>query len=154
MWAAPLWNDHPEVDSGISVVTVSKLHNNYSQNKYLIGGAMNTPTVNSHFEGKAPTIRAIYDQLLIGIRAFGAVDEMPKNTSIHLENTTGFAGIYPRKNYITLHFSLNREIKDPRITKAEQVSARRFKHTVKLTGVADVNVQLLTWLREAYELAE
>ena len=115
---------------------------------------MKAPTVSSHFEDKAPTIRAIYDQLLMGVRAFGEFQEMPKNTLIHLENTTDFASISPRKNYITLHFSLNREFKNPRIAKVEQLSARRYKHTVKLQGVTDIDAQLLTWLREAYELAE
>ena len=114
---------------------------------------MITPTVASHFEGKEPAVRAIYDRLLSGLAPYGEVKEVPKQTSIHLDNTSGFAGVYTRNSFINLHFRLAQKIDDPRIAKVEQLSARRFKHTVKLEKVEDVDQQLLKWLKDAYELA-
>ena len=112
-----------------------------------------TFTVAEHFEGKEAVVKQIYDQLLQALRQFGAVHEAPKQTSIHLDNANGFAGVYTRKNYILLHFRTDYPIDDPRITKHEQLSVRRFMSTVKLTQESDVDVQLLKWLEDAYQLA-
>ena len=49
-------------------------------------------TVQSHFEGKDPIVRHIYDQLLKTVSKFGRVVEEPKKTSIHLVNVSAFAG--------------------------------------------------------------
>lgn len=115
---------------------------------------MTTPTIESHFENKVAGVRAVYDHLLRSLRQFGDVHEAPKQTSIHLDNKSGFAGVYTRKNYILLHFRTDYKIDDPRITKIEQHSARRFLHTVKLENVSDVDEQLLGWLKDAHCLAE
>ena len=112
-----------------------------------------TVSVANHFEGKQPIVKQIYDCLLQDLRQFGKVHEAPKQTSIHLDNATGFAGVYTRKDYILLHFRTDYPIDDPRITKREQHSARRFMHTVKLTQVADIDAQLLKWLEDAYKIA-
>jgi hypothetical protein len=112
-----------------------------------------TFAVADHFEGKETVVKQIYDHLLEELRRFGPVHEAPKQTSIHLDNANGFAGVYTRKNYILLHFRTDHRIDDPRITKHEQHSARRFMHTVKLSQPADVDAQLLGWLADAYKLA-
>jgi len=112
-----------------------------------------TFTVASHFEGKEPMVKQIYDHLLKALRQLGEVHEAPKQTSIHLDNANGFAGVYTRKNYILLHFRTDYPIDDPRITKREQHSARRFMSTVKLTQESDIDAQLLKWLEDAYKLA-
>jgi hypothetical protein len=109
--------------------------------------------IKSHFDGKEPLVKDIYQQLLTGLREFGDVLESAKQTSIHLDNASGFAGVYTRKNYINLHFRLTRKIDHARFTKVEQLSANRFKYTVKLVTMDDVDEQLLGWLKEAYELA-
>lgn len=114
---------------------------------------MNAPTIASHFDRNDPVVKAIYDRLLADLAAFGEVHEAPKQTSIHLDNANGFAGVYTRKSYINLRFRLARKLDDPRITKTEQISANRFMHTVKLTSVDDVDPQLLAWMEEAYALA-
>ena len=112
-----------------------------------------TFTVADHFEGKEAVVKQIYDHLLKALRQYGAVHEAPKQTSIHLDNANGFAGVYTRKNYILLNFRTDYPIDDPRITKREQHSARRFMHTVKLSQESDVDAQLLKWLEDAYKLA-
>ena len=39
-----------------------------------------------------------------------------------------------------------------RIAKAEQASANRFHHTIKLSGVNNIDKELLRWMKEAYVL--
>ncbi|SRR5260221_7142411 len=115
---------------------------------------MDIASVDTHFEGKDPQVRATYDHLITSLRHIGPVKEAPKGNSIHLENGSGFAGVYVRKDYILFHFRTDYKIDNSRITKTEPLSARRFKHTVKLERASDVNDELLNWLKDAYKLAE
>ena len=116
---------------------------------------MNQPTftVKSHFERKDAETKKMYEQLLKGVKKFGRVVEDPKKTSIHFVNKTAFAGVATRRKAIVLTIKSDRELSSARIHKSEQTSARRFHHEVKLTSVADVDAELLGWLKQAYALS-
>lgn len=58
-----------------------------------------------------------------------------------------------RKAHIILTIKSDRKVASPRIHKSEQVSAHRFHHEVKLTSVSDVDEELMSWLRNAYEMS-
>lgn len=109
--------------------------------------------INSHFAGKDPVVRDIYDQLKKSIKRFGPIVEEPKKTSIHIVNKTALAGVATRKGHIVLTIKSDRKLASPRIHKSEQASARRFHHEVKLTSPADVDEELVGWLRTAYALS-
>ena len=118
---------------------------------------MNKPknafSLQSHFEGKAPVVRQIYDRVLKAVRKIGPVIEEPKKTSIHLVNATALAGVATRKEYLILTLKSDRKLNSPRVHKSEQASAKRFHHEVKLTSPADVDSELVGWLKEAYALS-
>lgn len=109
-------------------------------------------TIEQHFENKSERILLIYDKLLSELRKFGRVKESPNNSSIHLLNKFGFAGVYTRGKYILLHIHLTEPIDNERIQKIEQISKNRYKHVVKLSSITDVDKELLNWLKKAYEL--
>jgi DNA-directed RNA polymerase subunit L len=111
-------------------------------------------SVDTHFVDKNPALKAAYDRLLAELRQFGPVREVAKKTSIHLEKNAGFAGVHPRKDSFNLEFRTDYKIDHPAITRTQQLSARRFEHTVKLTQESDVNETLLQWLKDAYELSK
>ena len=110
-------------------------------------------TVKSHFDSKDAVTKTVYQQLLKGVKKFGRVIEDPKKTSIHLVNKTAFAGVATRNKAIVLTIKSDRELSSPRFHKSEQTSARRFHHEVKLTSIAEVDAELLDWLKAAYELS-
>ena len=110
-------------------------------------------TVKSHFEGKAPNVRKIYDQLIKHLKKFGEITEEPKKTSIHLVNKTAFAGVVTRNRAIILTIKSDRKLSSPRIHKSEQTSASRFHHEVRLTSPVDVDAELTSWLKAAFELS-
>jgi hypothetical protein len=110
-------------------------------------------SVKSHFDGKDAVTKTMYERLLKGAKKFGRVIEDPKKTSIHLVNKTAFAGVATRNKAIVLTIKSDRELSSPRIHKSEQTSARRFHHEVKLISVAEVDAELLGWLKSAYELS-
>jgi hypothetical protein len=110
-------------------------------------------TVGQHFERCSPEVRAIYSRLLETARGFGSFQEEPKKTSIHLARKTAFAGIATRKNALILTLKSATDLGSPRIFKREQASARRWHLEVRLDDPAQVDGELESWLRAAYELA-
>ena len=110
-------------------------------------------TIESHFQGKEALVWSSYYRLLASLRKFGPVTESPKKGSIHLDDQTGFAGVCTRKTYILLHFRVDYPIDNQRIQKQVQLSARRFKQTVKLVNPSQVDQELMSWLRDAYQIA-
>ena len=110
-------------------------------------------TVKSHFESKGAVVRQIYDRILKSTLKFGRVGEEPKKTSIHLVNRSAFACVATRKSAIILTIKSDRKLSSPRIHKSEQTSANRFHHEVKLTSPADVDAELMKWLKDAYALS-
>ena len=110
-------------------------------------------TVESHFEGK-DSVRRIYGRLLKEARRFGPVIEEPKKTSIHLVNRTAFAGVATRQHALILTIKSDRNLSSPRIHKSEQTSAKRFHHQIRVNSPAEVDSELVKWLKDAYALSE
>lgn len=113
----------------------------------------NEYSVDDHFRGKEPIVRTLYTQLLTALEQFGPIRQEPKKTSIHLAHTVGFAGVQTRKNYLLLNIRSDHPIESPRIVKAEQVSKSRFHQEVKLGTSRDIDDELLSWLKSAYQLS-
>src|SRR5258708_34345978 len=113
-----------------------------------------TNSVDALFEGKAPELQTTFNLLVQKLQQFGEVRVSPKQTSIHLEKNSGFAGVHPRKTYFNLEFRTDYKIDAPRIVRVQQLSARRFEHTVKVEKTSDVDEQLLKWLKDAYDLSK
>jgi hypothetical protein len=109
--------------------------------------------VKSHFQNKDKVVREIYDRLLSKVEQCGPVIEEPKKTSIHLVNRTAFAGVATRKAAINLTIKSDHELNSTRINRTEQVSTNRFHHEVKLTSPAEVDAELVAWLKAAYALS-
>lgn len=113
-----------------------------------------THSVNDHFVNKDPSVRALYDELLSILQTFGPVAEDPKKTSIHLNRKSALAGVETRKDGLLLNIKSDHQIKSPRIEKAEQISAKRFHHKVRISSPKDLDEELKAWLTEAYLLSE
>ena len=111
-------------------------------------------TVEQHFDGREPQVRAVYDKLVNAARALGPVTEDPKKTSIHLNRRTAFAGVATRKSAIILTLKANSDIDDARVVKHERASANRWHLDVRLEQPRDVDASVVRWLKQAYELAE
>ncbi|HVQ42114.1 MAG TPA: DUF5655 domain-containing protein [Vicinamibacterales bacterium] len=110
-------------------------------------------TVALHFAKSNAEVLATYQRLLEAARALGPVVEEPKKTSIHLVARTAFAGVATRRSSLILTLKSSEDIRSPRIERREQASAHRWHVEIRLEKPADVDRQLTTWLRAAYELA-
>jgi hypothetical protein len=111
------------------------------------------PRVADHFDNRAPTLRAIYDRLLTTARRFGPVEEDPKKTSIHLNRKSAFAGVATRKSALIVTVKAESNVKSPRIVKHLKASSRRWYLDVRLESPSEVDAELVTWLKQSYELS-
>jgi hypothetical protein len=110
-------------------------------------------TLEAHFEKADPRVRATYRQLVAVTKDFGPVTEEVKKTSIHLVRRTAFAGVTTRRSSLILTLKSAGDIRHSRVAKREQVSANRWHLEIRLDEPAQVDRQLTTWMRAAYELA-
>jgi hypothetical protein len=101
----------------------------------------------------APETRKLYEKLLAKMRTVGPFEEEVKKTCLHLVRVTAFAGVHARKQHLLVTIKSDRAIKSPRIVKSEQTSKSRWHHDVKLASPAEIDAELLGWLRAAYELS-
>jgi hypothetical protein len=113
-----------------------------------------SPTVEQHFEGKAGSVRDMYDTLLAVSREFGPVQEDPKKTSIHLNRKSAFAGVRTGRDHIVLTVKSNTDIPSPRVRKSEQASARRWYCYIKIASADDIDNEIVGWLKDSYDLSQ
>lgn len=108
------------------------------------------------FAGRDLSVSAIYQHLLSAVDEFGPVVTEAQRTSIHLVAGAGgsaFAGVHPRKAALLLTIRSAVPFRSPRVRKIDQVSKHRFHNDVLLAALAEVDGELLAWLRAAYDLA-
>ena len=110
-------------------------------------------SVQQHFAKTGPSVKAIYARLLQAANQLGPYTEEAKKTSIHLVRRTAFAGVATRKAGVILTLKADRDVSSTRVTKHEQASRNRWHLVVRLNDSAEVDAELVKWLREAYALA-
>ena len=101
---------------------------------------------------KSPASQATYAKVVSAVRKLGPFQVEEKKTSLHLTNGRAFAGIHPRANGIVLNLVFDVPLKDARVHKSEQVSANRHHVEFKLVDPAEIDAQLVTWIKRAYSL--
>lgn len=100
----------------------------------------------------SPAAQDLYCHLIRTIRALGPFEEELKKTSVHLVRVSAFAGVQFRRQYLLVTIKSDAPIKSKRVTKLDQVSKNRWHSEVRLSTNADIDSQLLVWLRTAYDL--
>jgi hypothetical protein len=100
-----------------------------------------------------PESQRLYAALVERMQGLGPYQEEPKKGSIHVVVGKGaFLGVHPRAAGLLLNIVLDRALESPRVAKAEQVSRTRFHNELKVTELAEIDAELLGWIREAYAL--
>ena len=108
----------------------------------------------SHFTGKAPVIRAVFEAVHAAILREGPVTVLPEKTRIAFQVRMSFAQVTPRRHWLDGHVVLARRLEHPRFRKVETISPRNHVHHFRLSSPADVDATVRSWLREAYAVGE
>ncbi|MDQ3672978.1 MAG: DUF5655 domain-containing protein [Gemmatimonadota bacterium] len=114
--------------------------------------AESTSTADPLFAAKSPAVRDTYDRILDELARIGPFNAEPRKTSIHLVHSVAFAGIHPRGDHLILTLRTDRPIEHSRVHLNEHVSASRWHVEIRLADPADVDAQIVQWLRLAMEL--
>ena len=75
----------------------------------------------------------------------------PTKAALMVKRSRTFAEVKPTRGSAELAFIVSRRVDDPRIVRTLDLTARRIVHVVAITGAADVDEKVQSWLAEAYQ---
>ncbi len=108
----------------------------------------------SHFAGKPPVVRAVFDAVLAAVRRHGPVKVLPEKTRIAFQVRMSFAQVTLRRQWVDGHVVLSRRLENQRFRKIDTISLRNHVHHFRLFTPADVDAEVREWLKEAYAVGE
>ena len=109
--------------------------------------------VDKHFQASEPKVKKLFTKLVAQLEKFGPLSVTSAKNGIHLQRRTQFCSIYVRKRHLLLELLGDRNLTDPTILKVTQPSADRFVYTFHIAKLEDMNQNVLSWLKRAYQLA-
>lgn len=117
-------------------------------------GQAETPddVVNALYIGAKAGLRPIHDRLMAEITQFGAFEIAPKKGYLSLRRKKQFAMIGPATN-TRIEVGLNMKGVDATARLVEMPSGGMCNYKVKVTDVAEVDAELIAWIKRAYESA-
>ena len=99
-----------------------------------------------------PAVQQLYRSLVAALRPIGPFQAEIKKTSVHLVRRSAFAGVQFRREYLILTIKSDKPIESRRVIRSEQVSRNRWHGEVKIASEADLDRELLAWIKTAYDL--
>jgi hypothetical protein len=108
--------------------------------------------VNALYAGAKADLRPIHDRLMAEIAQLGTFEIAPKKGYLSLRRKKQFAMIGPATN-TRVEVGLNMKGVDATTRLAEMPSGGMCNYKVKVTDVAEVDVELIAWITHAYESA-
>jgi hypothetical protein len=111
-------------------------------------------TIEEHFARSEPHVAETYRAYEDAVRSIGPIEVIPQKTRVAFMVRMRFAGCQFRRRWLQAGFIAKRPIESPRIFKSERYGPRTWGHYVRLRSPADVDDELVGWLREAYAVGE
>ena len=108
----------------------------------------------AHFHGKPAEVRAIFQAVLQAIRRCGPVTVLPEKTRIAFQVRMSFAQVTLRSRWVDGHVVLARRLEHPRFRRIDTISRRNHVHHFRFTAVSEVDMEVESWVREAYAVGE
>ena len=117
--------------------------------------AAGSDPIDDMYSGKKADLKPLYDKLMTPITAFGNdIEVAPKKGYVSLRRKKQFAMIQPTT---TARIDVGLILKDAtttgRLESASGLNAM-FTHRIRVSKINDVDEQLISWLKQAYDLAD
>ena len=109
-------------------------------------------SLDEHFAGRPPEIRAIFDAVVASAERCGPVTVLPERTRIALQARMSFCALQPRRAWLDGHVVLARRLESPRFRRIETFGPRNHLHAFRLASAGEVDDEVAAWLAEAYEV--
>jgi hypothetical protein len=104
----------------------------------------------THLDRASTDVKKAFHALADALATIGPHAVVPVKTMILLRATANFAGVVVRRDCLHVEFTLDRPLDHARTYKRQPFGPRRYTHHVRLTRPADVDQQVIRWLRESY----
>lgn len=109
--------------------------------------------LDKHFKGKEKIARPLYDKLREQIeKNIGPLKVESLPCCIHFVSTYTFGAVYALRNKVRLHFTLNHELENLRVKKSAKMSSTKYLYSVDIEKSDEIDEELISWLRQAYNL--
>jgi hypothetical protein len=108
----------------------------------------------SHFAGKPPVVRQIFDRFLEALHEIGPVIVLPERTRIAFQVRMSFAQLTPKRHWVDAHLVLARRVRSRVFNRVESFSPRNHLHAFRLTEPSEIDNELRKWLLAAYAVGE
>jgi len=109
--------------------------------------------VDALFTGKPKQLREIFDKIIQELQKDGSVIRMDASgSSVNLAGRSHFGEVRVFKDSLDIGFILERKINNRRIRKIQQIADTIFAHNVTVEKPSDVDLELISWLKEAFSL--
>jgi uncharacterized protein DUF5655 len=109
-------------------------------------------SVDSHFAGKDPRLRRLFDLLIRKLERPGPLRIDAVKTSINLISRHHFGGVMVRREHLRVGFLARTPIKSARIVRRQALGPGRVGHSVLIRSKEEIDVELLGWLADAQRL--
>jgi len=111
-------------------------------------------TVAGFLDGKGAKARAFFDRFVELVSSCGPFTFAPAKTRIAVMVRVRFASVSNLSDGgMTIGFGLRRPLRHHRIRRVEKLD-KWYSHTVRVTGLDELDDELLAWLRESYQVGE
>ena len=112
-------------------------------------------TVKDHLREKPDSVVRLYEKFARLVEACGPVVYSVSKTAITFKGMRrGFAGAKPTNRSLDGYLDLQRQVKDPRIPRAEPYTKTLFVHHFRVTDPEQLDDQFAGWIHEAYEVGQ
>lgn len=115
-------------------------------------GATTDDVVDEIYTGPKAPLRPIHDQLMAAINKFGPFEIAPKKGYISLRRKKQFAMIGPGTNS-RVDVGLNMKGVEPTDRLVAEKPGGMCQYKVKVTDAKEVNAELISWVKQAYDAA-
>jgi Domain of unknown function (DUF5655)/Domain of unknown function (DUF4287) len=115
-------------------------------------GASEADVVSDIYSGPKAPLRPVHDTLMLAINRFGAFEIAPKKGYVSLRRKKQFAMIGPATN-TRVEVGLNMKDVRPTARLLAMPPGGMCQYKVKITDPAEVDSELVAWLRTAYDSA-
>jgi hypothetical protein len=116
-------------------------------------GAAREDVIDEIYSGPKAALRPVHDALIAAIEAFGPFEIAPKKGYVSLRGKKQFAMIGPATN-TQVEVGLNMKGVKGTSRLIEQKPGGMCQYKVRLADAREIDPQLITWIRTAYDSAQ
>jgi hypothetical protein len=109
-------------------------------------------TLERHFDGRPTRVRDLFDDLVRFVERAGPSVHYAEKTRIVFQVRGRFLAVVVRNYGLACHLWLKHRVSDERFHRVDDLAGRDFVHHFRLKDVADLDAQLLEYVRASHRV--